>query len=614
MLFIDRFIKAALSTPQATALTDGVSNLSYHELHRRAQNLAKIITSTSSGLMIGVLMEKSVDYIISVLAVHLAGKTVVALDSGYPVERLRQMIDSIDLSLCLINSGHRDDLSAMLEQQTHCLRIDSLAAVLTGADLRPSLQDETPAYVVFTSGTTGRPKPVTVPYRSLSTLVTWMVDAPLPGGTTLLYAAQGFDVSFQEIYSTLCNSGRLLIITDEQKKDIHILTEFLLVEAVTRLFLPTSMLIPFVTFDFHQGYRLPKLTQVIVAGEQLKITPAVRRWFEAHPQCCLLNHYGPSETHVVMEHRLMGDPQHWPNLPPLGQVVPGSKALLLDEQMQQVRMGSPGQLYIAGSSLALGYHDMPEQTAEKFISHPRTAERIYDTGDICVLNSQGLYEYKGRRDRQYKVRGYRVELKELEAAVVDSAMVEDCTVVAKESGQTTSLILYFTAQENKPDLSLSLHTHLAARLPDYMLPSFYKRVPALPLTQNGKVDTAKLPQVGEVRSQQSSSYVPPEGELESQFCAVAAACFGLDCIGVNDNFIEVGANSFTLISLLAELRYALAHDFRQTDLFEFPTPRQLCECYQRKRNGSLATASLLSVSNRELRSEAIRSVQSKRRG
>lgn len=614
MLFIERFIKAASSTPQAIALTDGTLSLSYHELYRRAQSLAKTITSTSSGLMIGILIEKSADYIISVLAIHLSGKTVVALDSGYPVARLRQMIDSIDLSLCLINSGQHHELSAMLEQQTHCLRIDTLPAVVTGADLRPSLLDETPAYVVFTSGTTGRPKPVKVPYRSLSTLVTWMVEAPQPTGTTLLYAAQGFDVSFQEIYSTLCHGDRLLIITDVQKKDLHVLTERLSVEAVTRLFLPTSMLIPFITFDLHQGCRLPQLSEVIVAGEQLKITPTVRRWFEAHPQCCLLNHYGPSETHVVMEHRLTGDPQHWPDLPPLGQVVPGSTAFLLDGQMQQVCIGNPGQLYIAGSSVALGYHDMPEQTAEKFIRHPRTIERIYDTGDICILNPQGLYEYKGRRDRQYKVRGYRVELKEIEAAVVDSAMVEDCVVVARESGQTTSLILYFTAQEHESDLSLGLHTHLAARLPDYMLPSFYQRIPALPLTQNGKVDTAKLPEIGGVRPQQSSSYVAPQGELESQVCAMAATCFGLDRIGANDNFMEVGANSITLISLLAELRYVLAHDFRQTDLFEYPTPRQMCECYQRARNESPATASAVSVDNRKLRSEAIRSVQGKRRG
>lgn len=614
MLFIERFIEAVSFTPQATALTEGVSSLSYHELHRRAQSLARTITSTSSGLMIGVLMEKSADYITSVLAVHLSGKTVVVIDSGYPAERLRQMIDSIDLSLCLINCGQRHELSVMLEQQTHCLRLDTLSAVVTGADLCPSLLDETPAYVVFTSGTTGRPKPVIVPYRSLSTLVTWMVEPPQPAGTTLLYAAQGFDVSFQEIYSTLCHGDRLLIINDVQKKDLHVLTERLSVEAVTRLFLPTSMLIPFVTFDLHQGCRLAKLSQVIVAGEQLKITPAVRRWFGAHPQCCLLNHYGPSETHVVMEHRLTGDPQYWPDLPPIGQIVPGSTAFLLDEQMQQVCMGNPGQLYIAGSSVALGYHDMPEQTDEKFISHPYTVERIYDTGDICVLNLQGLYEYKGRRDRQYKVRGYRVELKELEAAVVDSSIVEDCVVVARESGQTTSLILYFTAQEHEPDLSLSLHTYLAARLPDYMLPSFYKRIPALPLTQNGKVDTAKLPEIGGVRSQQNSSYVAPQGKLESQICAVAATCFGLDRIGANDNFMEMGANSITLISLLAELRYALAHDFRQTDLFEFPTPRQMCECYQRTRNESPATTSVVSVGNRKLRSEAIRSAQGKRRG
>ncbi|MBV4510177.1 non-ribosomal peptide synthetase [Pseudomonas sp. SWRI22] len=615
MLFIERFMKTAASTPDIMALKDGHSNLSYHEVYNLAANLAKTISSVTSEKMIGILIPKSIDYIISVLAVHLSGKTVVTLDGDYPIERLQQMIDSIALRFCLINSTQPQELNSLIEQNAQCLCIDNLLSSVKNRDWRDpeALVDETPAYVVFTSGTTGRPKPVSVPYRSLTALVDWMLNSP-PPGTTLFYAAQGFDVSFQEIYSTLCHGGCLWIISDRQKKDLHILTEQLTEKAVTRLFLPTSMLIPFVTFNLHKGGQLSSLSEVIVAGEQLKVTPAVRQWFEAHPQCCLVNHYGPSETHVVMEHRLTGRPQNWPNLPPIGRVVPGSKAFLLDEQMREVSTGSPGQLYIAGDSVALGYHNMPEQTEEKFVSHPSTLERMYETGDICVVNSQGVYEYRGRRDRQYKVRGYRVELKEIEAAVAESGMIEDCVVVAKTSGQTTSLILYYTVRANGTDVSLTLHSYLADHLPDYMLPSFYKSMPALPLNRNGKIDTSKLPEIGGLRSQLNSVYVPPQGELESHICSVAANCFGLDRMGANDNFMEVGANSITLISFLAELRYALAHDFRQTDLFEYPTPRQLCACYQRALSYSSGPLPKVSVDKHKLRSHTIRSVQSKRRG
>lgn len=432
MLFIQRFVDIARTCPEVTAIVDVSSKLSYGELYDQAKRVAAVISSTSSGSMIGVLMGKSVDYIVSILAIHLLGRTVVPLDRNYPVERLRQMITSIDLSLCLLNEQECVELTEMLDELTRSLRIDDPAvpSVGTGSvEITPAILDEVPAYLVFTSGTTGHPKPVMVPYRSLSTLIDWMVEVPSQAGTTLLYAAQGFDVSFQEIYSSLCHGDRLLVVTDEQKKDLHELTREMVSAAVTRLFLPTSMLIPFVTFNLHDSQVLADLREVICAGEQLKICPVVRRWFKAHPQCLLINHYGPAETHVVMEYRLGGEPEDWPDLPPIGQVTQASTAYLLDDELQPVIPGAHGQLYIAGRSLALGYYGMSAQTAEKFVTHPQTHERMYNTGDICVLNEQALFEYKGRRDRQYKVRGYRVELKEIETVVADSELVDDCLVV-----------------------------------------------------------------------------------------------------------------------------------------------------------------------------------------
>lgn len=618
MLFIQRFVDMARTFPEAPAIADMSSRISYGELYDRAQHLAEIIASKNSSSMIGVLVEKSVDYIISILAIHLSGRTAVPLDSGYPVERLKQMITSIDLSLCLLNKQPSVELSTMLNEQTSPLRIDvPLAPTVSphSIEMTPETLDAVAAYVVFTSGTTGQPKPVMVPYRSLSTLINWATKTPGPAGATLLYAAQGFDVSFQEIYSTLCHGDRLLVITDEQKKDLHELTRQMASATITRLFLPTSMLIPFVTFNLHDSQTLTGLQEVICAGEQLKITPAVRQWFKAHPQCRLINHYGPAETHVVMEHRLGAEPESWPDLPPIGQVTLASTAYLLDDQLQPVAPGTAGQLYIAGSSLALGYYCMPTQTAEKFVTHPKTHERMYNTGDICIQNEQALFEYRGRRDRQYKVRGYRVELKEVEAVVADSGLVNDCIVVARQSGLTTTLVLYFTTQERDQDLSKRLHTHVAARLPDYMLPSFYKKIATIPLTQNGKADLLKLPQVDGLRPHRSSHYVEPQGELETTVCELAASCFGLDRIGANDNFMDVGANSITLISLLAELRYVLAHDFRQTDLFEYPTPRLLCGHYQCSRHPTQQVSpAVASASRQKLRSAAIHNSLGRKRG
>jgi amino acid adenylation domain-containing protein len=615
MLFIKRYLNQVHENPQLPAIADELLEVSYKELYCRARRLAWVLAGKSSSGMIGVVVSKSVEYIVSVLAIHLLGRAVVPLDGNYPVSRLRQMITSLDLSLCLVSHQQTIELTGMLQECTHLLHIEDTIGSATGeAELMFTTGDDTPAYVVFTSGTTGVPKPVLVPYRALSTLIDWMAKAKEPKGTTLLYAAQGFDVSFQEIYATLCYGDRLLVATDAHKKDLRALFDYLSAGKVTRLFLPTSMLIPLVKFGLQERGTLVDLEQVIVAGEQLKVTPAVRQWFKAHPHCRLINHYGPSETHVVMTCQLEDEPDGWPDLPPIGQVAPGSDAWLLDEQLQPVARGDCGQLYISGRSLALGYFRMPEQTAEKFITHPLTLERMYSTGDMCVLNKQAQYEYKGRLDRQCKVRGYRVELKEIEAAVTNSGLVDDCLVVALQTNLVTSLVLYFAAYESDQDLSLSLHAHLAATLPEYMLPSFYKKIATIPLTINGKADTAKLPPISGLRSQLSSSYVAPMGRLQTLVCELAAECFGIDRLGVDDNFMEAGANSFTLMSLLAELRHVLGHSFRQTDLFEYPTPRLLCGIVQCSEQVPEPKVPVVSVTQRKLRSAAIRSVRGKKRG
>ena len=615
MLFTQRVIECSNSIPEAIAITDGNTNISYFELHQRICTLAQFIKKNTSALLVGILIEKSIDYIISILAIHFSGRTAVPLDSGYPIEHFRKMISTIDLSLCLINRETDPVLGRMLEQHALIIDIEMIPpeSDTTVISSQETVEDSA-AYIVFTSGTTGQPKPVLIPYRSLNALVSWMAKPIRPIGTTLLYAAKGFDVSFQEIYSALCCGDRLLIISDLQKKDLHVLFERLSCEGVTRLFLPTSMLIPLVTFDLIQNTPLPALSQIIVAGEQLKITPAVRQWFKTHPHCQLINHYGPCETHVVMEFQLDNRPMDWPDLPPIGNVVPESSAYLLNEKLQAVEQGNSGELFIAGRSLALGYYNMPEQTAEKFVCHPITGETLYKTGDICVLNSQGLFEYKGRSDRQYKVRGYRVELKTIEAIVADSGLVDDCIVMAQQSGSMTSLILYFTLSQSTQEISLNLHTYLASRLPDYMLPSFYKKISAIPMTQNGKVDTKSLPQVSELRSQLPISYVPPRGEMESLVCAVTAACLGLDQVGAEDNFMDLGASSISMISLLAELRHGVAQHLRQTDLFEFPSPRQLCASLKKNKEVLSQDDVAIAGSNRKLRAAIISSVKSRKRG
>ncbi|EMP4336427.1 non-ribosomal peptide synthetase [Pseudomonas aeruginosa] len=613
MDFIERFIEIARAHPERIAVTQTDHSLSYRQLYRRAAALALTLQTATTGPLIGLMMAKNINYIVALLAVHISGRTAVALDRGYPIERQKQLADAVDLALCIVDR-HVTEPIDLVRAGTVLLDLsevhpDTEPFEPTGANDR----QEAAAYIVFTSGTTGRPKPVMVPYRSLSALIDGMIQPDTVQGCTLFYAAQGFDVSFQEIYSTLCCGHTLHLIEDDIKKDLHILYRTLHDRQVTRLFLPTSMLIPFTMFDRNGTFDLPLLTQILVAGEQLRINPAVRRWFQEHPTCRLINHYGPSETHVVMEHVLEQPPKQWPDLPALGDVLPCSRAFVLNEDLQPVAPGECGRLYIAGRSLALGYYGMPQQTADRFIHDPVSGELMYDTGDICYQDSNDLYHYKGRHDRQHKVRGHRVELKEIEVVVSDSGLVTDCLVVARESGATTVLILYYTTHAADQDVTLALHTHLAAQLPEYMLPSFYQRIAAIPLNHNGKADPQRLPQFGSARDQLPGHYEPPHGPMEIQLCAIAATCLGLDKVGALDNFMELGASSITLLLLMAELRHALGHDLRLTDLYEFPCARHLCAHLARPHSVTPPPDRPLPVSDRRQRCAAMANLSAKRR-
>ena len=306
-----------------------------------------------------------------------------------------------------------------------------------GDYVRPS----DPAYLIYTSGSTGKPKGVVLCHNVLSNLIIWQSQTLAHGHRTLQYTPISFDVSFQEIFATWCTRGTLVLVSQERRQDPWRLAELLAEERVQRLFLPFVGLQQLAE-AIAAGARLPNhLTEVVTAGEQLRITPALKAMFERIEDCRLFNHYGPSESHVVTEYPLDRNPGNWESLPPIGRPIENARIYILDPWLQPLPAGIPGELCIGGPVLARGYHRRPALTAEKFVPDPylprstaaEAGGTLYRTGDLAKHRQDGQVEFLGRIDHQVKVRGFRVEPGEVEASLSNHQHIAQAAVVVKQN-------------------------------------------------------------------------------------------------------------------------------------------------------------------------------------
>ena len=297
----------------------------------------------------------------------------------------------------------------------------------------PAIDPADAAYVLFTSGSTGEPKGVTMPHRSLANLVRWQNQrsSGMVGGVTLQYAPLSFDVSFQEIFSTLCGGGTLRLVAEPNRRDLPALVRLVAEDAVERVFLPFVALQAFAEAALIAELPMPALRVVVSSGEQLRITPEIRKWCRANPQLLLENQYGPTETHVVTSYTLSGPPQDYPTLPPIGRPIDGVTVQLLDQDGRPVSDGATGEIWLGGTCLAHGYEQRADLTAERFSTV--NGIRMYRTGDLGTQLPSGEIVYLGRTDRQVKVRGFRVECAEVENAVLTVA--DNCDPIGR-SGRT----------------------------------------------------------------------------------------------------------------------------------------------------------------------------------
>ena len=570
------FERQVARTPDAVALVCGDRRLTYAELNRRANRLASLLQEAGAGpdVPVGICLDRSIDTIVSVLAVLKAGAAYAPLDPAYPVDRLAFMLKDAGARLLL---GHRATRALLPpDPDVRVLDLDDLAAAL---DARPAenprsaVHRDSLLYFMYTSGSTGRPKGATLSHHALHNLIRWHLSTLLTGVATLQFAPLSFDASFHEIFAALGSGGTLHMIAETERLDLDALVAHVHEARIAKIILPVVVFQQLAAAYLDRPELFAHLREMLVTGEQLLLTPAILEFCRRVPHCRLHNHYGPSEAHVVTSYTYDRPPAALLPPPPIGRPIANTQIYLLDDRLNPAPVGLAAELYIGGANLARDYHDRPDLTAARFVPDPfaRTpGGRLYRTGDLARRLADGNIEYLGRIDQQVKIRGFRVEPGEVETLIGEHPDVAQAAVVVREvvPGEK-SLVAFIVWAEGRRGTWEDLRRFAGARLPAYLVPAFFVELSALPLTPSGKVERRSLPTPSS--RDVGAAFVEPRTAAERWLASVWAELLGVARVGVRDNFFELGGHSLLTTRLVSRVRQSLQIDVPLRLAFEQPT-------------------------------------------
>jgi amino acid adenylation domain-containing protein/FkbM family methyltransferase len=554
--------------------TDG-RQWTYRELDEISDRYARALQDRGArrGDRIGLCLKIGPQQLIWMLAILKCGAVVVPIDVTFPRYRIENIVRASDLKDVIAERSLLD----LLPSSARTFMVDEFKPDSSRPPCeKPELRGDHPVYLLYTSGSTGRPKGVLMLHRGLANLVCWQNgESDASGRRTFHRTSLTFDVSFQEVFSTWCFGGALVIADEGQRGDISLWPEIFRRRRISRMFLPVVALHQFAEVVSEP---LPELKELFVAGEALRITPGVMRLFRVL-NAQLINHYGPTESHVVTSYLLPEGSEGWPPLPPIGRPINNARILILDAFGHPAPIGVEGEIWIAGTSLAIGYYAQESLTDERFsrLQLPELrGERAYRTGDFGRFTAEGIIEFAGRRDEQVKLRGYRIELGELETTLASIPGVRQgaAALWTDERGESRLAAYVVCNRENGPSDS-DIRQILKERLPDYMVPSVSSliRVDAIPLTATGKVDRRSLPRI---ESQQQGAEIDPAASAPSQspagiVKAIWARHLRTGYIDPAASFLDLGGHSMLAIQIVAEVNERLGVTVRLAELLRGPT-------------------------------------------
>ena len=568
------------------AVVDHQCSLTYAQLEQRSDALAARLhdAGAAPGAIVGVMLDRSVDAVTAILGVLKAGAAYLPLDMAYPEERVAFMLG---------DAGVRIVVTPRVEQVLPLADSIMRVAVAVASDdmgaacLPAALDGEALAYVMYTSGSTGTPKGVEILHRSIIRLVCGVDYITLGPDTRLLHAAPlGFDASTLEIWGALLNGG-CVIVHDQAIPTGTGLARTIARYQVSTAFLTTALFNAIVDVD---PRHLTGLDELFTGGEKVSVRH-VRRALDALPGTTILHPYGPTEcTTFTTTHRVPRDLAADAATIPIGRPIADTRLYVLNQRMELLPIGVTGELFEGGVGVARGYLRRPELSAERFVPDPfgNAGERLYRTGDLVRYLADGCVEFVGRMDGQVKIRGYRIETGEIEAVLTRHRSIGACAVMAREDQPGRKrLVAYFVCIGGEVTAQ-ALRGYLGASMPEFMVPACYVRLDALPLTANGKVDRRALPAPDSSRPQLAVPYIEPVGTLEQHACSVFGELLGLDRVGRDDNFFDLGGDSLSAARAVNQLGKLASRELTMLAFFQDPTPAALAVAMAGKPPGTLA--------------------------
>ena len=578
------FEKQVKETPDKVALVFDNETISYKELSNLSNQLANHlvnIVNIDDTTNIGVMLRRSNENIISMLAIMKAGACYVPLDYNYPLKRKAYIIKDAGLKYIISEDGFFIE-----ENKTSNIWIDINAFDLNKKDcteVESSIQLNEKSFIVYTSGSTGNPKGVIQTSKMLSNLIEWNINHSNIdiGLNHLQYASFSFDVSVQDTFFTLCSGGTLYITNEDIRLEFSQLLDYIVSKEIGVLSFPFSVLSNLFNETSLEKLNNNKVKHIISSGEQLLVNKHLKDFLRRFPYVKLHNHYGPSETHVVTSHSMSYDQNNLENRPPIGKPISNTSIYILNDDLKLVPKTVKGEIYIGGANLAKGYINLPKETQNRFIQNPYNRnETLYKTGDLGRWLFNGNIEYNGRNDDQVKIRGYRIEIKEIENTLLEHGEIEDVIISIFTENNISFISAYIIS--NKEQEAFKLRDYLQRRLPHYMIPSYFIQLDKIPLTSNGKVNKKELPNPLKASLMDEESYVAPRNDLEFKMVELWQEVLKVEKIGVFSNFFDLGGNSFLAITLISKMEMKLAFKCNLKDLFTGPTVASILEVEQSK--------------------------------
>jgi amino acid adenylation domain-containing protein len=573
------------------AISMGETVFTYRELNRQANQWAHYLRGLGVGpeVPVAIAAERAPETVVMMLGVMKAGSAFVPLDPGSPAERWRWMIESCGASLLL----SRHDLVGLPATAVQSISIDRhwpLISQQPGSNPPSAAFPETLAYIIFTSGSSGEPKGVMVQHLSLLNLVRWHQSAfhVTSADKTSQTCAFSFDACLIELWPPLAGGASILMVDEETRSSPADLSKWIAEKEITFAVLITPVAEALMAAIRQSGLKTGVRT-VITGGDRLTQHPPEGLGFD------LFNLYGPTETTVVTTGSSTPVTPGAAGVPHIGRALGNCKAFLVDSALNRTAVGTPGELCIAGASVARGYHHQPALTAEKFVPNPfegSPGSRMYRTGDLARWGHDGNLEFLGRIDQQVKIRGFRVEPAEIEELLEKhESIVQAVVTLHRDRMGNQRLVAYVVAKDAVVVNADSLRRYLADRLPAYMVPSAFMQLPELPLTENAKIDRRALPEPP-MESAGDDNHVACRTEAELKIAAIWQELLGRKKIGIDSSFFELGGHSMLVIQMKNRLKEVMEIDVPAVDIFAYPTIRLLAEHIGRQDQGQELRASL----------------------